>query len=562
MTKALAANAAPPSSDIAQSMRETLRGGGGAAAALAFGAVSALALGAGPWIGGGLAVATAAAAAATGWRLWRGTTAITGLLVRARSFEIKAKALDKLSANSMIADPDFNITYVLPALEESPGRSAAYWAAQPKPVDARKLVGLNIDVFHKNPGRIRDMLAKLTDSWGTSITFDNRSFSLRATPLFDATGAREGYVVEWVEKTEALASAGELASVIEAASQGDFTRPIDLARITPESRDVAKAVNAICSIMGEYLDHVDSVLGAMARGDLTHRMDLRFRGKLNDLAQSVNGTIDTLSDLVGRIKETGIALRRSTAQIAEGSTNLSSRAESQAASLEQTAATMEQMASTVRSNADNADRSNTLAGDASTRAAEGRAVVTSAVEAMDLIESSAGKIAEITTLIDSIAFQTNLLALNASVEAARAGDAGKGFAVVASEVRLLAQRSAEAARDIKALIADSSGHVSKGVELVQRTGSALDGITSSIVDLAAKVGEISAATREQSSGVEEISAAIMRMDELTQQNAGLAEQSAAAARALEGHSGKLADLVDVFRVDARAADAPRVLAAE
>jgi methyl-accepting chemotaxis protein len=188
-------------------------------------------------------------------------------------------------------------------------------------------------------------------------------------------------------------------------------------------------------------------------------------------------------------------------------------------------------------------------------------VVSQAVVAMDEIEKSSSRIAEITSLIDSIAFQTNLLALNASVEAARAGDAGRGFAVVASEVRLLAQRSAEAARDIKGLIAESSSHVGKGVDLVQRTGSALDAITSAIVDLAAKMGEITAATREQNAGVEEISAAVMRMDELTQQNAGLAEGSATAARALEGYAVRLAELVEVFRVDAPDSSRSRRVAA-
>jgi methyl-accepting chemotaxis protein len=521
-------------------------------------AVVEAAVGSGSWLGAGLTVAACAAAATVMARLRSQCAELSGLGAQLRDTAVKAQALDRLTANSMIADADFTITYVLPALEESLGRSAAYWASRPRPVDSRRLVGLSIDVFHQHPGAIREKLRAMTGPWTTTIRFDDRTFALTATPLADAAGVRQGYVVEWVEKTETLRSAQELASVIEAASQGDFSKPIHLDRVTPESREVAKAVNAICSIVGEYLDHVDAVLGAMAQGDLTHRMDLRFRGKFLDLAHSVNDTIDRLSDLVGQIKETGVELRGATAQIAEGSSNLSSRAESQAASLEQTAATMEQMASSVRSNADNAERSNRLAGDASTRASQGRAVVSDAVIAMDQIEKSAGRIAEITTLIDSIAFQTNLLALNASVEAARAGDAGKGFAVVASEVRLLAQRSAEAARDIKALIAESSAHVGAGVGLVQRTGASLDQITGSIAGLAAKVGEISAATREQSAGVEEISSAVMRMDELTQQNAGLAEQSAAAARALEGHAARLAALVDMFRVDARGAAARTV----
>ncbi len=210
---------------------------------------------------------------------------------------------------------------------------------------------------------------------------------------------------------------------------------------------------------------------------------------------------------------------------------------------------MEEMASTVRSNAENAERANAKASDASRRAVDGRSVVSETVTAMDRIEKSSGRISDITALIDSIAFQTNLLALNASVEAARAGEAGRGFAVVASEVRTLAQRSADAAREIKELIAESSTHVSSGVELVNRSGEALDGITAAITSLAESIAEISSASREQSAGVEEISSAVTRMDEMTQQNAGLAEQSATAARALETQAAELGELVSVFRLD-------------
>ena len=511
-------------------------------------AISAV-MGAGSWLAVGTSAVAGLVVAAVSVRLWGATAQLASLDARIATAERKAVALDNCSANTMLADENLTITYVLPALEKTLARSAKWWASLPNPVDANHLVGINIDVFHKDAGRIRTMLKKMDDEFNTSISFDERTFALRVVPLFDASGTREGFMVEWVEKTEALRSAREIAAAIDAAGRGDFSRTIRVDAVTPENRDIAKAVNDICRIVGGFLGTLDTVIGAMAQGDLTHRMDPGFQGRFLDLATGVNSTIDRLRELVSEIKDTGAELRRSTTEIADSAGNLSARAESQAASLEETAATMEEMASTVRSNADNADRSNMLAADASSRAKQGKQVVSDAVTAMAEIEGSADKIAEITSLIDSIAFQTNLLALNASVEAARAGDAGKGFAVVASEVRLLAQRSAEAARDIKALIAESSGHVGKGVQLVQRTGASLDAITESIVDLAAKVGEITSATREQSSGVEEISAAVMRMDELTQQNAALAEGSARSARTLETHAQRLADLVAFFRVE-------------
>lgn len=537
---------------FAGTLKVGLMASAAAVGVVALEAVGEAVAGSGSWLGAGVAVLGGLVIGAVSVRLWGATALLVQLESRVAAAERKAVALDQCSANTMLADENLNITYVIPALQKTLARSAAWWASLPNPVDANRLVGVNIDSFHKDAGRIRSMLKTMDDQFSTSISFDDRTFALHIVPLFDRTGTREGFMVEWVEKTDALRSAREISSAIDAAGRGDFNRAIRIDVVTPENRDIAKAVNDVCRIVGGFLGQLDTVIGAMAQGDLTHRMDPGFQGRFLDLATGVNDTIDRLRDLVGEIRDTGLELRRSTAEIAESAGNLSSRAESQAASLEQTAATMEEMASTVRSNADNADRSNTLAGDASTRAKQGRDVVSDAVIAMDQIESSADKIAEITSLIDSIAFQTNLLALNASVEAARAGDAGKGFAVVASEVRLLAQRSAEAARDIKALIAESSGHVGKGVQLVQRTGASLDAITESIVDLAAKVGEITAATREQSSGVEEISSAVMRMDELTQQNAALAEGSATSARRLETHAERLAELVAFFRVDAQA----------
>ncbi|MGF1660404.1 MAG: methyl-accepting chemotaxis protein [Rubrimonas sp.] len=518
--------------------------------ALAAGAAGLWALGAAPWpvaaAGVGGVLATLAAMRLVSRRL----RALDGLEARIAEGERNRAALDHSSSNTMIADAEMRIVYVMPALERSLARSAKWWASQPTPVDATKLVGLNIDVFHKNSSRIRTMLRDLREVFVTTIGFDGRSFELRLTPIFDASGARTGCVVEWIEKTEALRAAKHIHAVIDAAARGDFTKRIDVAALPPENREIAEGLNDTCRIFAEFLDRLNDALGGLAAGDLAHRMDTRGEGRFRDLAHAVNATVEKLSEMVGDIQSVADELGTATRRIAGSASDLSARAESQAASLEQTAATMEEMASTVRSNADNADSSTGLAADTATRAGAGKAVVGEAVAAMDLIERSAGKISEITALIDSIAFQTNLLALNASVEAARAGEAGRGFAVVASEVRLLAQRSAEAARDIKGLIAESATNVGKGVTLVKQTGAALDGVTEAIAALAEKMSEISAATREQSSGVEEISSAVMRMDELTQQNAGLAEGAASGARALEAHADRLRGLVAFFRVGA------------
>jgi methyl-accepting chemotaxis protein len=565
------ASAIPPTGQVASfwpaSFATTLRvGAAGSAVAMAIGvAAQILELSRGvvtPLSTAMEAAALLAVALFTGW-VALNAGRVSSLAERLLAAERSRAALDVASANIMIADVDLNITYVMPALEKSLAKSRDFWAAKPTPVDVSNLVGKNIDQFHKHPDHNRVMLAKLDKGMTATIAFDGRTFELRVSAIISPQGVKTGYVVEWIEKTEAMRSAHRIAEVITAAKQGDFGARIDVAGLTPETHAVATALYEVYDDVDRYLREIERVMGALAQGDLTQRMDEHQAGLFGAIARSANGAMDRLGELVGRMRETGRAVSASTTEIASGSGELSSRAESQAASLEETAATMEEMAATIRSNADNAQRSNAQAAEASRKAAEGREVVSQAVSAMDLIEKSSERIADITSLIDSIAFQTNLLALNASVEAARAGEAGRGFAVVASEVRTLAQRSAEAAREIKSLIAESSTHVGQGVDLVQRSGKALDSIAGSIAELAESIDEISAASREQSAGVEEITSAVTRMDEITQQNAGLAEQSAAAARTLEGQAAQLAQLVETFRIGRQSGGArPWAVAAE
>jgi methyl-accepting chemotaxis protein len=250
-------------------------------------------------------------------------------------------------------------------------------------------------------------------------------------------------------------------------------------------------------------------------------------------------------------------------EIASGNLDLSSRTEQQASALEETASSMEELTSTVKQNADNARQANQLAQSASEVALRGGAVVADVVRTMGSINASAGKIVDIIGVIDGIAFQTNILALNAAVEAARAGEQGRGFAVVASEVRSLAQRSASAAKEIKALIGDSVDKVGEGSRLVNQAGATMDDIVTSVKRVTDIMGEITMASREQEAGIEQINQAISEMDAVTQQNAALVEEAAAAAQSLQDQSGKLAEVVGVFRLDAaaepvRAAPPPRL----
>ncbi len=294
---------------------------------------------------------------------------------------------------------------------------------------------------------------------------------------------------------------------------------------------------------------VDKVVAAARANDLTQRIDLvELKGDIRELCQGINELLDSTSGVIKALKDASEAIAISTDEISSGSRDMSARTESQAASIEQTAASMHQITATVKQNADNAQAANQLSQAARDTGERGGAVVNDAVVAVSRIEESARKISDIVGLIDEIAFQTNLLALNASVEAARAGEAGKGFAVVAQEVRALAQRSASASKDIKALISESNAQVKTGAELVGRTGSALHEILSAIKKVSDIVAEISAASLEQSNGLEQVNTAVTSMDELTQRNGALIEESAASAQALADQAAKLARLVQSYRV--------------
>ena len=287
----------------------------------------------------------------------------------------------------------------------------------------------------------------------------------------------------------------------------------------------------------------------VATGDLTSKIQLDTRDEMGDLVRSLQEMNDNLAQIVSNVRTGAENIASASTQIASGNLDLSSRTEEQASSLEETASSMEELTSTVKQNADNARQANGLAVSASEVATRGGTVVSEVVQTMGAINDSARKIVDIIGVIDGIAFQTNILALNAAVEAARAGEQGRGFAVVAAEVRNLAQRSANAAKEIKSLISDSVEKVDTGSKLVDQAGDTMQEIVESIKRVADIVSEISAASDEQRVGIEQVSQAITQMDEVTQQNAALVEEAAAAAGSMQDQSQTLTQTVGVFKLN-------------
>ena len=363
-----------------------------------------------------------------------------------------------------------------------------------------------------------------------------------------------------VEREAAMARVAQefqaaIGGIVEAAVAGDFSKRVEIEAKTGLILNIGSSINTLCDNVGRALNDFAQMLGAMATGDLSRRMIADYQGDFAELKNNANTTAERVAQTIGEIRASTREVTNAASEISASTTDLSQRTEEQAASLEQTSASMEQLASTVKTNSENARQANQSTGNARDVADRSGQIVTKAVGAMAQIEMSSRKISDIIGVIDEIARQTNLLALNAAVEAARAGNAGRGFAVVASEVRALAQRSSQAAKDIKDLITGSTNQVHEGVELVNKAGVALAEIVESIREVAALVSGIATASIEQAGGIEEINKALAQMDEVTQRNSAVVEENAATAKALEQRAKAMDEQVSFFRLDQSATPA-------
>lgn len=458
-------------------------------------------------------------------------------------------ALDSICTGVMIADNARNIVYVNKAVVDIMGKNEAEIRQQLPNFSVAKLVGTNIDGFHKSPSHQAQLLSSLTGTYRASMLLGSHSMVVTANPMVNAQGSRLGTVAEWLDRTVEVAVEKEVAAIVHASVMGDLSLRLDLQDKDGFILQLGSGINQLLETSESALNEVARVLGALSQCDLTETISNDYCGTFGRLKDDSNTTVEKLSDIITQIKEATDSINTASKEIASGNNDLSHRTEEQAASLEQTAASMEELTSTVQQNSQNARQANHLAVSASEIAEQGVVVVGKVVTTMEGINESSSKIVAIISVIDDIAFQTNILALNAAVEAARAGDQGRGFAVVAVEVRNLAQRAATAAGEIKKLIADSVEQVEGGTKLVAQAGKTMEDIVSSVRGVTAMMSEISAASMEQTAGIEQVNQAIAQMDDVTQQNAALVEQAAAAAESLEEQAQNLSVTVSGFKVD-------------
>jgi len=420
-----------------------------------------------------------------------------------RRYSMLRQATNSASASIILADENLRIVYTNASATRLFQQLEADFRKELPNFQAEKVMGADLGVFHKNPAQERQAVLDLKEPMTADVRIGGRALRVVTTPVADADGRRAGTTVEFFDRTPEVRAEEEVNAIVRGALEGDLDRRVDI-----EGKS----------------------------------------GFLLVLARGVNQMVDNMVKVIRDVQEAAGEVGRAASEISDGNLGLSERTQEQSSALEATAASMEQMTSTVKQNADNASQANQLAVAARNQAEKGGVIVGKAVDAMAEMNVAAQRIADIIGTIDEIAFQTNLLALNAAVEAARAGEQGRGFAVVAAEVRSLASRSAVAAKEIKGLIHDCVRRVGDSSTLVTQSGTTLNDILVSVKKVADIVGEIAAASREQSAGIDQVNEAVMQMDGMTQQNAALIEEASAASGAMAEQANRLVETMSAYQL--------------
>jgi methyl-accepting chemotaxis protein len=456
------------------------------------------------------------------------------------------QALDGVSSPVLMLDADLKIIYHNNAAVTMFNEGQAEIRSVLPGFAASNLIGRGLDALYAQSHEEASKLRHLTRTETSDSKMGNRHYRITVSPVNDAQGKRIGTVAEWQDRTTEVAVEDEVQSIVRGAMRGDLSRRINLTNKRGFFHDLSQGVNQLTSVAEKVILETVAVLGGVAKGDLTHMMDGNFEGLFAQMKADVNSTIQKLTSVVTDIQVSAHSLESVATEITETNGEVSRRTEQQAASLEETAAAIEEMTAIVRTTAGNTVEANKLANEARTRAEAGGDIVGQAIAAMSDINNSSKQIINIIGVIDEISFQTNLLALNAAVEAARAGEQGRGFAVVADEVRKLAGRSAVSAKEIKQLIDHSDRQVTRGTELVNKSGESLSSIVASIKRVSTIISEIATASQEQADGIEQVNSSIRNIDEGTQQNASMVEKSTSAIATMSDEAGKLNDIMKFF----------------
>ncbi|WLQ12686.1 methyl-accepting chemotaxis protein [Hahella aquimaris] len=459
------------------------------------------------------------------------------------------QAIETASVGLMVADEEFKITYMNPAVMRALKNAEPEIRKRLPQFDADKLIGECIDVFHKDPGHQRRLLTQLQHPHDARLQLGDAFFDLTAGTIRDEQGTILGFVVQWSDISAQIAIEREVQEMVDKAKLGDLKKRIGLEGKEGFVRTLAEGLNELVGVVDLVLEDIRELMQRLAEGELQGRMRDDYQGGYDELAQAANSSMERLDSIMRQLIDSSDSVRSSNQEISSGNNQLSERTEKQSSSLEETASSIEELSSNVRNTADNARQADQLSNLARDAAATGGEVTKRTVASMGEINEASRKIAEIISVIDDIAFQTNLLALNASVEAARAGEQGRGFAVVATEVRNLAQRSATSAREIKDLIEDSVKKVQAGSKLVDESGKNLDEIILHVKKVSDLISDIAAATEEQSSGLTQVNKAVMELDEITQQNAALAEETASSAESSLDSVEQMVQLMSFFKVE-------------